>query len=260
MSVFPSPSDMADARQACFADALRNPDAPIPEGVAAWNDPAPARRFAVYRNNVASSLRGALAARFPATQAIVGEDFFAGLAAAFTAAHPPRSPLLLDYGDMLAGFVEQFEPAAELSYLPDVIRLEALRSTAHHAEDRAPLDPAELAQIDPDRIGLLRFLPHPSFGLLRSAHPVVTIWAMNSGEQALAPIEPWRGEDALVIRPQMIVELRRLPPGGAAFLAALAAGETLGDAAEAGAADSPEFDLTINLAGALQSGVFTAIS
>ena len=44
---------------------------------------------------------------------------------------------------------------------------------------------------------------------------------MNSGERELAPIENWHGEDALVARPHLDVNVRLLPPGGAAFLLAL---------------------------------------
>jgi hypothetical protein len=51
------------------------------------------------------------------------------------------------------------------------------------------------------------------------------------------------------------VEVRALPPGGAAFLLALAAGRPLGEAAEAALADDPDFDLTGNLAGLIGSGL-----
>ncbi len=78
---------------------------------------------------------------------------------------------------------------------------------------------------------------------------------MNSGEQELAPIQNWRGEDALVARPYLEVEVRALPPGGAAFLLALAGGRTLSDAAEAALADDPNFDLTGNIAGLIGSGL-----
>ncbi len=76
---------------------------------------------------------------------------------------------------------------------------------------------------------------------------------MNSGEQALSPIADWRGEDALVARPNLDVQVRKLPPGGAAFLLTLAAGRPLGEAAEVGVADDPDFDLTNNLAGLIGS-------
>ena len=75
-----------------------------------------------------------------------------------------------------------------------------------------------------------------------------TIWAMNSGAQKLEPIEAWTAEDALIVRPYLDVEVRLLPPGGAAFLRALAEGRSLGAAADAAFADDAAFDLTGSLA------------
>lgn len=63
------------------------------------------------------------------------------------------------------------------------------------------------------------------------------------------------GEDALVARPYLDVQVHRLPPGGAAFLLGLAAGRPLGDAAEAALSDDPDFDLSGNLAGLIGSGL-----
>ncbi len=244
--------------QTKFALAVSDTDMAVPEGLAACTGPRPERRFGVYRNNVAIALTGALAARFPVCERIVGEEFFAAMALEFVRRHPPLSPLLLAYGEDFADFVAGFEPAQDLAYLPDVIRLEAARSIAYHAEDRAPLDPAELAAVAPERLAGLVFQPHPSLSVLSFDHPAVTIWAMNAGEAELAPIEDWRGEDALVVRPQMIVNIHRLPPGGAEFVRALAAGATL--AAAAARATEADFDLSANLAGILQAGAFTALN
>ncbi|RDL51445.1 hypothetical protein BLJAPNOD_02579 [Ensifer sp. M14] len=244
--------------QTRFAVALTDPASPVPKGLASWTGSQPERRFAVYRNNVIAALTGALAARFPASQQIVGEAFFAAMAADFIRAHPPRSPLLLSYGDDFAEFVERFEPAKAIAYLPDVIRLEAARGKAYHAADVASLDAATLAALSPERLADLVFVPHPSLCVLRSPHPVVTIWAMNAGEAALQPIDDWTAEDAVVIRPHMIVEVRRLPPGGAAFLQALAQGTCLAAAVDIATEDADAFDLSANLAGALQSGAFIA--
>jgi hypothetical protein len=51
------------------------------------------------------------------------------------------------------------------------------------------------------------------------------------------------------------VEVRALPPGGAAFLLVLAAGRRLCEAAETALADDPNFDLACNLAGLIGSGL-----
>lgn len=91
-----------------FAHALRRPGAPV-DGIVNASD-CLARRFDVHRNNVAVALIGALRAAFPALRRLLGIEYFDALAAAFASAHPPRSRLLLHFGDELPGFLEQFEP------------------------------------------------------------------------------------------------------------------------------------------------------
>lgn len=84
--------------QSALAAALLDPDAPCPVGLTAWNGSDPARRFAVYRNNVVVSLIDALAATFPVTLELVGEEFFRAMAGVFVRAVPPTSALLAEYG------------------------------------------------------------------------------------------------------------------------------------------------------------------
>jgi hypothetical protein len=246
---------MLAAFETPFADALLNADQPVPQGITAHNAAVPTRRFAVYRNNVVVGLVKALRHRFPVVEKIVGEEFFAAMARVFVIEQPPRSALLTTYGDEFAAFIAAFEPARELTYLADVARLEAARTQAYHAADAAPVDANRFAALDTGVVGEIGIELHPSVGVVRSPYPIVTIWAMNSGEQELAPIENWRGEDALVARPYLEVEVRALPPGGAGFLLALAAGRPLREASEAARADDPNFDLTGNVAGLIGSGL-----
>jgi len=238
-----------------FAEALLDADRPIPFGINAHNAAVSARRFAVYRNNVVAGLVKALKSRFAVVEKIVGEEFFAAMARVFVKEQPPRSPLLATYGDDLPAFIARFEPARGLPYLADVARLEAARTRSYHAADATPLGAEHFAALDAAAVGDIHIDIHPSTEVVRSAYPILTIWAMNSGEQELAPIENWRGEDALVSRPYLEVEVRALPPGGAAFLLALAAGRRLSEAAEAALADDPDFDLTGNLAELIGSGL-----
>lgn len=231
-----------------FARALLDAEQPIPDGITAHNAVLRTRRFAVHRNNVVAGLVKALRSRFPAVEKIVGEEFFAAMARVFVVERPPHTPLLAFYGDEFADFIAAFEPARELVYLSDVARLEAARTRAYHAADAVPLDPSRFAALDADAIGGVRVVLHPSAEIVRSPHPVVTIWAMNSGAREPGTIEDWCGEAALVVRPRLDVEVRLLPPGGAAFLLALAGGRPLGEAAEAALADDSQFDLTYNLA------------
>lgn len=132
--------------QALFAAALLDPDAPCPDGLTTWNGSDPARRFAVYRNNVIVSLIDALADTFPVTLELVGEAFFRAMAGIFVRRTPPRSTLLVDYGSGLPTFIERFEPAHPVPYLADVARLEMLRVRAFHAADADPLTLDQIAQ------------------------------------------------------------------------------------------------------------------
>ncbi|ARQ00852.1 DNA-binding domain-containing protein [Pseudorhodoplanes sinuspersici] len=244
-------------QQSEFATALFNPQSAIPDNVTSHTTRQPVKRFAVYRNNVVVGLINTLKAKFPATERIVGEEFFAAMARIFVATYPPRSKILHTYGDDFADFIVAFEPAAELPYLADVARLEAARTRAYHAADAEPLTAAAFQDTDADRVGSMRFTLHPSLQIVCSHHPVVTIWSMNAGEWPLGPIDDMQAEDALVIRPGLDVLVRTLPPGGAAFLYALARGSRLDEAAAHATDRDNRFDLTANIAGLIASGAVT---
>lgn len=243
-----------------LAAALLDPERAVPAVLTSHTARTPARRFAVYRNNVTVGLIDALRARFPAVERIVGEDFFAATARDFVRVRPPRSPLLSLYGDDFPDFVAAFAPAGDLPWLADVARLEAARTTAYHAADAPPLGPAEFAALDPASLGDLRVTLHPSARLVRSRYPIVTIWAMNSGEAALGPVDIDTPEDALVIRPRLTVVVQRLPPGAAVFLASLSEHATLAEASTVAFATTAAFDPTASLAVLVGSGVTTSLS
>ncbi|CAN7224857.1 DNA-binding domain-containing protein [Rhizobium sp. LjRoot30] len=249
---------MSEVTQCAFAAGLLTA-APPPADVVAWNSSHPGRRYGVYCNNVSAGLTAALAARFPAAERIVGAEFFQAMAEAYIHLQPPRSPLLLAYGDDFPDFASTFQPALEVAYLADVMRLEAARTRAYHAADAAPLDPKILARIEPDRLANIVLLPHPALSIVSSSHPAVTIWTMNAGKRPVAPIADCCGEHALVVRPRMIVEVVPLLSAGALFFRHLAQGLTLAEAAGAAAADDADFDLSSNLAILLQAGAFTAL-
>ena len=242
-----------------FRDALLDPGLPPPPGLRVPDGADLGDRFAVHRNNVVAGLVDALAERFPATRRIVGDAFFRAMARIHVTAHPPRGPVLAMLGDDLPGFIAAFPPAGDLPYLADVARLEAARTRAHHAADASPIDPAVLATLAPDRLAEARLALHPSVSVIASAWPIVTVWAMNSGERPVAPIADWAAEAALVSRPQDAVLVRALPAGGAPFLERIAAGASLGDAVAAAMAAVADFDLTAGLVALIEAGAVTAV-
>ncbi len=241
---------------AAIAAALLDPERPAPEPIAL----AHRSRFAVYRNNVVVSLIEALETRFPAVRRTVGAEFFANVARVFLARHPPRLPVITFYGEDFAEFLDKFPACADLPYLGDLARLEASRTRAYHAADIAPLGGAALASLTPETLATLHVAFHPAVAVVASRHPIVTIWAMNMGDVPLAPIEHWHGEDALVARPKLDIEVRRLPPGGGVFLKKLSQSECLAEAAGAALVAAPNFDLAANLAGLFSYGLVASIS
>lgn len=207
----------------------------------------PQKRCRVYRNTVFASLINALRARYPVIVRLTGEDFFEAAACHFIEAHPPRSPVLIDYGEGFSDFLESFEPAGALPYLADVARLEWLQHRAYHAADREALRPSDLAHTPSDRVFALTFEFHPSATLAVSPYPIVSIWETNAHDAETRPIGPdLAGEAALVVRPDYDVQIVRLDEAEHAFAAELAHGATLGEAASEGT----EFD-GFNLAPAL---------
>lgn len=189
------------------------------------------RRFGVYRNNVKASLAATLAAKFPVVHRLVGEEFFEATALVFIEHHPPRSPVLAEYGADFARFLEGFEPAADLPYLPDVARLEWARHQAFHAPDAATVAIDRLAALAADDLNDLRLILHPAAAVVASPWPVVSIWTTNTFDEDVRRIGPDRaGEAALVTRPEHDVLVSVLPPGAERVVAALRDGRTLGDA------------------------------
>lgn len=242
-----------------FVAALLDPQRPIPAGIVGPDGEASARRFGVYRNNVVAGLSHVLRDVFPAVQRLVGSEFFDAMARDFVRAHPPRSPILLAYGDDFPDFIAAFAPAASVPYLPDVARIEVAWRRAYHAQDATPLAADAFGAIPVHVLPNLRLILHPSLGIVRSAMPALTIWRMNveDGEPAAVDFEQ-EGEDALVLRPATLVEARALPPGGAEFIKALGDGGSVLEAAQVAHDCDARFDLGANLTGLLASGAIVA--
>ncbi len=219
-----------------FVTSLFDPAGPLPAGVTTCRGEPDAARFDVYRNNVMVSLIGALEQKFPVTRRLVGDQFFRDMARAHIRITRPTSPLIFEYGDDFPDFVAAFETAASLPYLGDVARLEALWVRAYHAADAVPLGPAEIVSIEPETLASSRIVPHPSASLLRSPWPAGSIWEAHQHE-TVGSLSRSGPETILVMRPDAEVALHILPPHDASFAAALFAGESLADAAQAAARD-----------------------
>lgn len=254
---------MSALQQSDFTKALFDPALPCPAGLRAWNGSDPAARFAVYRNNVVSSLIDALADNFAVVQALVGEDFFRAMAAVFARARPPLSKLLAFYGDEFPAFIQEFEAARSVAYLADVARLEMARVQAYHAGDAAPVDAqrVQTALSQPAQLPQLRMQLHPSLQVIQSRHAVVSIWAAHQieAEVDLGEVDIERPEQALVARPELDVIVLPMAAGSARFCAALLDALPLGEAARLAAQREPAFDLAATLGALFEHNLVSAI-
>jgi hypothetical protein len=241
--------------QGAFAKALFAPQGitdPVVQQLA--SQPA----FAVYRNTVMKSCIDALDANFPAVARLVGSEWFRAAAALHVAAEPPHDGRLMNYGRGFAEFLQCFEPAAELPYLPGVARLDALWCEAHAALDAPVLDAAWLARCAPELLATLVLNPHPAARWAWfDEQPVYSIWARNRSPADDEEELVWQGEGALLTRPADTVVWRAITRAGCAFLDACAAGLRLAEAAERALAADPDADLAALLESLLRAGAFT---
>jgi hypothetical protein len=253
-------TEPASAAESRFGEALLDPQAPLPCTIVGPAGKKAERRFAVYRNNVMTSLIDALGEIFPTLRNLVGEDFFAATAAVYVRRHPPTSPLLFAYGSDFADFIADFEPARDFPFLADVARLERLWLDCFHEADAPVLDPADLGRIPSEHLAEIRFAPHPAIRVARFEYRAVSILTRDRNGQSLEGFDPMAPELALLTRPDCDVEIRHLDAAGAAFVEALANGAALGEAAGMAMAQDPCFPLAEAIQGMLQAGCFTSLS
>lgn len=221
-----------------------------------------AQRLDIYRNNVLMNYRNALRDTYPALVRLVGDDFFNAAARHYARTHPSTSADLHDYGGSFADFLQGFEPARALPYLPDVARLEWRMHRVFHAADATPLAPADFAGLDESRLPGLRLTLHPAAALLQSPYPVRRIWQIcqpgGASQDTQIDLDEG-GHCLLVIRREYLVHLDLLDPAEHALLAGLHDGQTLGQGVQAALDRRHDFDLGGFLARHVSGGTFAGL-
>ena len=209
----------------------------------------PAARLAIYRHHVTATLTRVPAGTFPVVCRLVDPRFFAYAADRYLREHPPASPCLFEYGVSFPAFLAAFPPCRAFAWLPDLARLEWAINVAFHAEDARPLEPAALAAVAADRVAHARFHLDPSLTFLQSQWPVDEIWTSHRHDEEPAAVQLAAGDVALEVRRAGDdVLFQRLLPAEFDFRRALAAGSSLGAAAEAAFRNDGNFDLAAALA------------
>ena len=79
-------------------------------------------------------------------------------------------------------------------------------------------------------------------------------------DEKTKPLELNRGEEALVVRPELAIKVATLPAGGSAFVGALRSRGTFGEAVNAATSVAADFKVTDCLRELLVAEAFVAIS
>ena len=241
--------------QASFVATILDPLAIVPDGLVNPDGTTASKRFDVYRNNVAVSLSDALEAAFPVVHKLVGDQFFRAMAGVYLRKHPPKSPLMMFYGEAMPQFLSRFEPAKSLPYLPDIAKVELAMRHAYHAADATPVDAEALATLAPDALMQARLQIGPAVQTVVSQYPIHAIYLANT--QADAPKPVMQAESIVITRPGFDPQIHPINAAGAGCIAALQNGEPLGQTM---AAADETLDLGAVLGLLLAQGAVTEIN
>lgn len=250
-----------DAQQRLFASALLDHKVehallPVFQGKVEARQP----RLALYRGNLSATWSKTLRAAYPVLHALVGNEFFDGMARQYGKLTPSSSGDLNCMGEQLAGFLAVFEPAKDYPYFPEMARLEWACHQAYFAGNRPLLAPTDLARLAPPVLEQTMFAMHPGFQLFRSDWAVAELWlAHQSDSDHDFPAQMACVNHAMVVRPHWKSHIVLLVPAAYAGLRVLHSGGTFGQALDAAFDVDPDFDVGFHLQHWLQHGVFSAL-
>ena len=240
--------------QTTFRQGLLDPLRATPDGLKGPANAPAGKRYDVYRNNVTHSLIAALQTAFPLVRKILGGQSFDSLAPIYVRAHPPKSPVMMQYGVDFPAFLETLPQLSKFGYLPDCARFDLALRGSYHAADAAPFDLAAFQTLPPDEMMAQRLPVAPATRILRSHWPLYDIWRFNTVADAPKPRPV--AQDVMITRPQFDPEPHLLPPGAADWLDRLAQGDSVQAAHDATLTTTPEFDLAATLVVTLGKSAF----
>lgn len=229
-------------RQRLLLRALlrRSADATV-EGWSRESPPRTRDALAAYRGNAAAIATRALAAAFPTVQQLLGEESFDALAAALWHRHPPRRGDLALWGGELPAFVAADAQLASEPYLADVARLDWAVHAIEQAAD-APSQPSGVERLASDDPATLALVLRDGAALIRSPHPIVSIWRAHRSDAAdrfdavRAAFAAGRGETAWVWRRGWRAQVDAVDAAQAVFTESLLAGRSIAVALDAAGA------------------------
>lgn len=221
----------ASIRAAIFGKGLRAVNA------------TPAHRLAIHRRHYHASLITALTTKFPATVWLMGPNEFTETAAAFVRSHPPQAPCIAEYGESFPNFIAGMPISARAPYMADVTKADWHLGQVSIAIAEPPLAIDTLATVAPEQLPEIYLTLQPGLRFLAAEWPIDSLIALylggNPPEEFVLEREPvwlqFRGARGAF-------GIERLDATTFAFRRYLAQGASLGETAERGFAEQPNFD------------------
>jgi hypothetical protein len=229
------------AEKALSAPGARRLLAPedVTRVVRARGDLSAVDRLQIYAGMYPLRMVEALRSDYPALAGLLGARRFERLVGDYVAAHPSRSFTLARLGDRLPEFVAGWGSPRLRGLLADIARLELATTQVFDAEEAEPLDPLALADVSVGEWARVKLVPAAAFRLL-SVRPGAVDALDSVLEGRPIPKKAGRGRiEVACFRRNFVVLRRTLIRFEGKLLAALSAGETLGEALERAAEASP---------------------
>lgn len=220
----------------------------------------PLARLAIHRHHYQASLTRALLDKFPAVSWLAGERFATAAAQAFVRAHPPAAPCIAEYGADYPAFLASRAGAERLPYLCAFADLEWHLGRVSIAVDRPPLTIESLALIEASELPDRQLILQSGLRYCTAAWPIddlIKHYLSGAAPEryAFAPadvqleIRGARGE----------FRIERLSKAEFVFRSAIAAGATIGAAAERAIDLDATFDPGQALLRLVSAGLVVAI-
>ncbi|MGC8722877.1 MAG: putative DNA-binding domain-containing protein [Acidobacteriota bacterium] len=186
-------------------------------------------RVAIYHEMVLLRMREALAADYPVTQYLLGEEAFTALVRDYLQRYPSRSYTLNRLGDHLPQFYLDEPERAGAAFLHDLTSAELALAQAYEEAESPVLTPDAVLAVPAAAWPQVRLVPVASLRLLALRHPVLPF--MEACRLELPCPTPRSGATWLAVwRKDYTLHRRRLSRAEHRLLHALAAGLPLGQA------------------------------
>ena len=213
--------------------------------------------MAVYRNTVIHGAVEALRSNYPIVEQIVGDEMFEQVAVEFASFSPPSEPVLALYGSEFADWLERQAWIVDLSYLPDVAKVERLHIKCLFASDGEPILKDEVRQALDAGSPSLRLHPAAQFAWLST--PAMSIWLAHQPPSAGEIAPDWKSEGALFARPEPFkTHAVRIGRAAHRLLSGLRLGESLSTCLDAARRLYPDENIEAVFASLVNLGVFAA--